>query len=156
MPRSERCRIRGNCLHGIALPALAQAPVVDGAPGAGREGRRRAARRAGASRRTGLSPSGDHWRVWAGGRKPSAWLWGPSRGHGPATRPSWKTIGAGPAARLLGAGRPARAEARRRGLHGGYWKNPNRLLWPLWADSVEKPLNWLLAEKWPRFAVALL
>ena len=36
MPRSERCRIRGNCLDGIALPSLAQAPVAGGAPAAGR------------------------------------------------------------------------------------------------------------------------
>jgi hypothetical protein len=41
MPRSERCRIRGNCLDGIALPFLAQAPVAGGPcrrrrPGAGR------------------------------------------------------------------------------------------------------------------------
>jgi hypothetical protein len=66
MPRSERCRIRGNCLDGIALPSPAQAPVADGAPGAGQSGPRpRTAHRAGASR-TGLSPSGDRWRVWAG------------------------------------------------------------------------------------------
>ena len=32
MPRSERCRIRGNCVHGIALPSRAQAPVAGGAP----------------------------------------------------------------------------------------------------------------------------
>ena len=31
MPRSERCRIRGNCLDGIALPSLAQASVAGGA-----------------------------------------------------------------------------------------------------------------------------
>jgi hypothetical protein len=36
MPRSERRRIRGNCLDGIALPSLAQAPVAGGAPAAGR------------------------------------------------------------------------------------------------------------------------
>ena len=36
MPRSERGRIRGNCLHGIALPSLAQAPAAGGAPAAGR------------------------------------------------------------------------------------------------------------------------
>src|ERR1700722_6841523 len=36
LPRSERCRIRGNCVHGIALPSLAQAPVAGGAPGAAR------------------------------------------------------------------------------------------------------------------------
>ena len=35
MPRSERCRIRGNYLHGIALPFLAQAPIADGTPAAG-------------------------------------------------------------------------------------------------------------------------
>jgi hypothetical protein len=51
MPRSERGRIRGNCRQRIALPSLAQAPAAGGAP----------AHRAGASRRTGLSPSGDRW-----------------------------------------------------------------------------------------------
>jgi hypothetical protein len=30
------------------------------------------------------------------------------------------------------------------------------LRWPLHVNSVEKPLNWPLAEKWPRFAFALL
>jgi hypothetical protein len=61
MPRSERCRIRGNCLHGIALPSPAQAPAsrrapdAGGAPGDSRAARRRAAHRARASRRTGSS-----------------------------------------------------------------------------------------------------
>src|ERR1700733_6009991 len=36
MPRSERCRIRGNCLDRIALLSLAQAPVADGALRVGR------------------------------------------------------------------------------------------------------------------------
>src|SRR5580692_12929069 len=36
MPRSERCRIRGNCLHGIAPLSLAQAPVAGAAPAADR------------------------------------------------------------------------------------------------------------------------
>jgi hypothetical protein len=36
MPRSERCHIRGNCLHGITLPSLAQVPVAGRAPGDGR------------------------------------------------------------------------------------------------------------------------
>jgi hypothetical protein len=71
MPRSERCRIRGNCLDGIALPSLAQAPVA------------RAAERLALVRRppasgdssdrsepsNGLEPSGDRRRVWASGRK---------------------------------------------------------------------------------------
>jgi hypothetical protein len=69
MPRSGRCRIRGNCLDGIALLSLAQAPVAGAAPaaarasaaggasGAGRAPPAGAAPRAGASRRTGLSPS---------------------------------------------------------------------------------------------------
>src|ERR1700723_1466854 len=34
MPRSERDRIRGNSLHAIAVPLLAQAPTAGGAPGA--------------------------------------------------------------------------------------------------------------------------
>ncbi len=38
MPRSVRCRIRGNCLHGIARPSLVQAPR----PGARRSGPGRA------------------------------------------------------------------------------------------------------------------
>jgi hypothetical protein len=65
MPRSERCRIRGNCLHGIALPSLAQAPVAGGASG-----------------RRGWSPSGDRWGFGraAGCRQPgSEDRW---RGHG--------------------------------------------------------------------------
>jgi hypothetical protein len=33
MPRSERCGIRGNCLDGIAMLSLAQAPVAGGAAG---------------------------------------------------------------------------------------------------------------------------
>jgi hypothetical protein len=65
MPRSERCRSRGNCLHGIALLALAQAPVAGGAvPASGevlalgeRPGVGRLIGRSG--RRTGLSPAGD-------------------------------------------------------------------------------------------------
>jgi hypothetical protein len=76
-----------------------------------------AAQRAGASRRTGLSPSGDPLRLGersmpvskALGTVARAWA---REAGGRATRPSWKTIGAGPAARLLRAGRPARAEAR--------------------------------------------
>jgi hypothetical protein len=83
MPRSERCRIRGNCLQGIALLSLAQAPVADGAPAADR-----AARRAGASRRTGLSPSGERWRGWASGRNPSARLSGRGQGMGEGSRRS--------------------------------------------------------------------
>ena len=61
MPRSERCRIRGNCLHGIALPSMAQAPS-----------RRRSAwrwstrpARPERALEGGLSPSGDPWRVCA-------------------------------------------------------------------------------------------
>ncbi len=50
MPRSERCRIRGNCLQGIALPSPAQAPAAGRAPGAGRaapaSGSQRAVKRA--------------------------------------------------------------------------------------------------------------
>jgi hypothetical protein len=110
VPRSERGRIRGDCLHRIALLSLAQAPVAGGGPGAARAARRRAVVGAGASRRTGLSPSGDPLgRAWASGRKPSASLSGPWRGHRRATRPTWKTIGARPAARLLRAVRPAGA-----------------------------------------------
>jgi hypothetical protein len=138
MPRSERCRVRGNCLDGIALPSRGQAPAAGGPPGAGRAAP--TAHRAGASRRRGLSPSrrplglgerskavSDSLRTW--------------RGHGRGGQAierqgrSWKTIGPGPAARLLGAGRPARAEPRRRGLMQGRRKKPNSLLGRLWADS---------------------
>ena len=37
MPRSERGRVRGNCLQGIALPFLAQAPAADEAGSAERQ-----------------------------------------------------------------------------------------------------------------------
>jgi hypothetical protein len=59
MPRSERGRIRGNCLDGIALLSLAQAPVAGAEPLPLVERLamvarlwRRAARRAGAGRAT--------------------------------------------------------------------------------------------------------
>jgi hypothetical protein len=68
MPRSERCRIRDNCLHVIALHSLAQAPVARAEPLPPAERlalverpRRLAAPRAVASRRMGLSPSNDRW-----------------------------------------------------------------------------------------------
>jgi hypothetical protein len=84
-----------------------------------------AAQRAGASRRTGLSPSGDPLRLGersmpvskALGTVARAWA---REAGGRATRPSWKTIGAGPAARLLRAGRPARAEGLA-GLGLSWW-----------------------------------
>jgi hypothetical protein len=128
MPRSERCRIRGSCLHGIALPSLTQAPVAGGAPVASERPalversrpelqslaerlalverpRRWAAHWTGASRRTGLSPSGGRWRVLGGGL-------GNAENHGsgggdtgvcgrapstkePATAGDWRT-GSGP------------------------------------------------------------
>jgi hypothetical protein len=46
--------------------------------------------------------------------------------HERATRPSWKTIGAGPAMRLLRAGRPARAR--------------------LASADLLRPLDWVLRE----------
>jgi hypothetical protein len=62
MPRSERCRIRGNCAHGTPGHAWGQAPAAGGAPVAWASGPGGAAHRAGASPRTGLRPSGDGWR----------------------------------------------------------------------------------------------
>jgi hypothetical protein len=122
MPRSERCRIRGNCLHGIALPSRAQAPVADRAPGAGRGsclGRPPAAGRAPAGGRApgagravpasggssgrseGLSPSGDRRAVESRQQGSE----NRSEGMGERQGPSWKTIG-GRAAR---AGRASQA-----------------------------------------------
>jgi hypothetical protein len=84
----------GNCLDGIALPSLAQAPVAGGARAAVHRlalverSWRRAAHRAGASGRTGLSLSGD---PWAGLGERSKAVSGMGE-----RRPSWKNIGAGP------------------------------------------------------------
>ena len=100
------CLPRGKLLSPAERLALVERP------------RRRAAHRAGASRRTGLSPPGrplaEFGRAVEGRQRGSK-----NRGEasareagGRATRSSWKTIGAGLAARLLGAARPARAEAR--------------------------------------------
>ena len=90
MARSVRRSSRGNCLHGIALPSLAQAPVeaarlalVEIAAGRAAIGPERAVERARA-----LAPL-----VGLGERsEPSARLRGPWRGHGRATRPSWKAV----------------------------------------------------------------
>jgi hypothetical protein len=58
MPRSERCRIRGNCLHGIALLSLAQGPVAAGAPGAAQVSCRRPERfGAGGAPTAGAAPA---------------------------------------------------------------------------------------------------
>jgi hypothetical protein len=128
MPRSECGRVRGNCTDATPGHARGQAPVAGRAPGAVERScrrpeslalverlRRRAAHRAGASRRTGLSLSGDRWRVGRAvdGRQRGSEDRG--EGNGRATRPSWKTIGAGPAARL-GAGAARAGRTRRPGL----------------------------------------
>ena len=78
--------------------------------------RRRAAHRAGASRRTGLSPSGDRWRVWAGARPAVEALRTVARAWR-ATRPSWKTD------------RSRAGSAPPRGLGGPrrLWSKPDRL-----------------------------
>ena len=107
MPLSERYRIRGNCLHGIAPLSLAQAPVADRAPAAGgAPGARRTAPASGgssgrASRRTVLEPSGDRWRVSQAIETISEALRTVARAWARGRRSTWKTIGAGPAARLL-------------------------------------------------------
>jgi hypothetical protein len=145
MPRSERCRIRGNCLNGIVLLSLAQAPAADGAPaaagllplrsawrwssrpGVGRKRRSllEALGVGGGSAAGGASGAGRPQRRAAGRSEPSNGLEAFRRSlaglgerpkavsealrtmarawaGGERTRPSWKTIEAGPAARLLG------------------------------------------------------
>ena len=108
MPRSEHCRIRGNCLNGIVLLSLAQVPAADGAPGDGRA----APASGGSSGRSepskGLEPfrrplgrSGERSKPVSEALRTVA-RHGRGAG-GRATRPSWMPIGAGPAARLLGS-----------------------------------------------------
>ena len=53
------CRIRGNCLHGIALPSLAQAPVADAAPCADRAAMASGLSSGRSEPSDGLSPSGE-------------------------------------------------------------------------------------------------
>ena len=77
MPRSERCRIRGIALTlllatlgGKRLRPAERVALIEPLPPEERLALvelppRQAAHRAGASRRPGLSPSGDRWRVWA-------------------------------------------------------------------------------------------
>ena len=108
MPRSERCRIRGNCLHGIALPSLAQAlslterlalPGQRQGHGRGQAAPASAAHRAGASRRKGLEPfrrplggCGRAVETRQRGHEDSGDGMGEAAG-GRATRPGCKAIG---------------------------------------------------------------
>ena len=78
-------------------PALVESLVAEAKRLAmGREAPASGGSSGGASRRMGLSLQATAGRVGQATR-PSARLCGPWRGHGRATRPSWKTIGAGPA-----------------------------------------------------------
>jgi hypothetical protein len=121
MPRSERCRIRGNCLDRIPLPSLAQAPVARAAERLPLVERlASAAHRAGGSRRTALSPSGDRATARSAGLgdRPAvealrtvarAWAELEDPGPGPAAPPGgWDRpagCGQNPIARYGGLGR---------------------------------------------------
>jgi hypothetical protein len=159
MPRSERCRIRGNCLHGIALPSLAQAPAADGAPGAAGlvppTERLAMVERPGVGRLIG--PGRAVERAWV--RRPLAGFGravetrqrgsedcGESVGRGQAVERQGRAERAALSAPFMGL-RPAIGNfnvfcrplrwppdtIERRAL--GLWSKPNRLLWPLWAGS---------------------
>jgi hypothetical protein len=111
MPRSERCRIRANCLQGIAAPFPCASSCrrrkrlsLDERPGVGRL----------------VGPSG-RLKGLESFRRPGAGGWRTVKAVSEALRtvararasdkqrPSWKTIGAGPAARLgAGAARAGR------------------------------------------------
>ena len=105
MPRSERGRVRGNCLQGIALPFLAQAPAAGGAPAAGQ-----AAPASGGRWGAGLGERSKAVRealrtvtgAWAGaggvsGRKRASWRWAAHAGRSLA--------GAGFGGRWIGFGK---------------------------------------------------
>jgi hypothetical protein len=84
-------------------------------------------RPAGANRRTGLRPSGDRWRVWASGRRPSARLCGPWRGHGQAVSEQGELED--------DRSRPGSAPPGGQAGQRGAMVKTNRLLSRLWADS---------------------
>jgi hypothetical protein len=139
MPRSERCRIRGNYTNATPGHARGQAPAAGRAPGAGRAAQASSAHRAGASRRTGLSPSGDRWRVWGAAESGQEAPW---RGHGRATRPSWEDDRG-----RAGSAPPGGWDGPR-----GLWSKPNRPLRRLGADHERSPNvgnQWTFAPRRP-------
>ena len=103
MPRSERCRIRGNCLDGNALPSRAQPPAgAERLTAAERPSLLEHPRRLIGPERA-EEGARDCGRVWASGREPSARPRGSWRGHGRGAggRATWAGAGRRSAALLL-------------------------------------------------------